>query len=126
MSSWFCIFLSVLGCVQFVCVSRGTICLSVENKKSTDLKRFYFFPSETLIFYHRVFFLEQLEGFSKDNCAIDRKLKGCFLYVNFLHVLINLKCYLVPNIKIHWGYVPFFKSYITLGACQIIISYIKF
>lgn len=112
-------------CTACLCIQRNYMSFTWKWK-GHRFKAFYFFPSETLIFYYRVFFLEQLEGFSKDNCAINRKLTGCFSYVSVLHVLMNLKCYLILNIKIHWGYVPFFKSYITLGACQIIISYIKF
>lgn len=84
MSSWFCILLSLLVCAQLVSVSKGTVCLSLGNKMPIYLEGFYFFPLETLIVNQQIFFPEQLEWFSKDNCAINKNLKGVHMLMFYM------------------------------------------
>lgn len=103
----------LLVCVQLVSVSRGTVCHLLGNKTAYRFRGSYLFPSEILISYQHKFFLEQLEGFSKHNWAINRKVKKC-PYLTVLHLLMKFKCYLVLNIEIHWCYIPFFRLHITL------------
>lgn len=105
----------LLVCVWLVSVSRRTGCHLLSKKTVLRFRGFYFFPSEILIFHQWKFVLEQLEGLSKDNWTVSKKLKRC-LYVNILHLLVNFKCYLVLDIEIHWWCIQLLRLYITSGA----------